>query len=500
MRKLKQLFTVIVIGIIMIPVTNCTDELEPVENGTPILESRAHDELLKDVVPRLSFANNDELLRAINFGESPNRGRLLEPVDTVVFPGSPQDSIEGNFRSMVEARAFGSTLSVYEALGYDTLVPNIRFARLLNVKGELAVRDTVYRITSDGTFSYPVGMESEFETFLEDYTLEEGTEVTENYYSFNIGSNRDAMLFRTYKEDELIDCSGGGISSDEDLDSSPTEIPEPKESSFPLYYCDRKTDFGHWFQKWFGTTKTITINFNEKRRVRGSLYYYNYIVYKESGVKGWTDKKTWIGWHKTDADELRVGWRKIVLRRKTPEELKSKFNTMKEDSFFGYSDASLNGNNANISAVYLHSPSDQLIASFITHGFKFIMKFVKSMDKNKNLNRNKELSGDGVAVATPEYVYFFPADHTTIKYDEDYYCHVFSKEWMIPSIGYDFAGNGFILGGANISNNSSWKSIFKAIGKIVSSSTDYIEVVNGESMICARFGTEWRGMRIHKKH
>lgn len=500
MRKLKHLFTAIVIGIIMISVTNCADELEPVESGTPILESRAHDELLKDVVPRLSFANNDELLRAINFDESMNRGRSLERQDTFVLPGSLQDSVVGNFQSMVDTRAFGSGLSVYEAQGYDTLVPNIRLARLLNVKGELAVRDTVYRITSDGTFSYPVGMESEFESFLEDYTLEEGTEVAENYYSFNIGSNRDAMLFRTYKEDELIDCSGGGISSDEDLDSSPTEIPEPKESSFPLYYCDRKTDFGHWFQKWFGTTKTITINFNEKRRVRGSLYYYNYIVYKESGVKGWTDKKTWIGWHKTDADELRVGWRKIVLRRKTPEELKSKFNTMKEDSFFGYSDASLNGRSAKINAVYLHSPSEQLMSTFFAFGFKAIMSYVKKMDKNKNLGLNQEIVGDGVAVATPEYVYFFPADHTTIKFNEDYYCHFFSKEWMIPSIGYDFAGNGFILGGANISNNSSWKSIFKAIGKIVSSSTDYIEVVNGESMICARFGTEWRGMRIHKKH
>ena len=135
------------IVILTLSLTNCTDVIEPVENMVPITESRARGELLKDVVPRLSFANNDEFLRAINFDESMNRGRSLERQDTFVLPGSLQDSVVGNFQSMVDTRAFGSGLSVYEAQGYDTLVPNIRFARLLNVKGELAVSDTVYRIT-----------------------------------------------------------------------------------------------------------------------------------------------------------------------------------------------------------------------------------------------------------------------------------------------------------------------------------------------------------------
>lgn len=43
-------------------------------------------------------------------------------------------------------------LTYYEAFGYEDLVPNENFAKLLNWKGEFLVGDSLYRITPIGTF------------------------------------------------------------------------------------------------------------------------------------------------------------------------------------------------------------------------------------------------------------------------------------------------------------------------------------------------------------
>lgn len=43
-----------------------------------------------------------------------------------------------------------------EYLGYDTLVPDIGFAKLLNSKGEIAVSNTIARIRPEGTYIYDV--------------------------------------------------------------------------------------------------------------------------------------------------------------------------------------------------------------------------------------------------------------------------------------------------------------------------------------------------------
>jgi hypothetical protein len=42
--------------------------------------------------------------------------------------------------------------SIYRLLGYNELVPNEDFARLLNVRGEFCVGDTIYKVSPKGTY------------------------------------------------------------------------------------------------------------------------------------------------------------------------------------------------------------------------------------------------------------------------------------------------------------------------------------------------------------
>lgn len=51
--------------------------------------------------------------------------------------------------------------SVYEEY-MDSYVPDPNFARLLNKDGEILINDTVYKITTNGTYYYPLNKRDEF--------------------------------------------------------------------------------------------------------------------------------------------------------------------------------------------------------------------------------------------------------------------------------------------------------------------------------------------------
>lgn len=62
----------------------------------------------------------------------------------------PVTVVPANFVSLVSpipGNAEGSTY--YESLGYDSLVPNINFAKLLNIQGEMEVKDRIVKFIVD---------------------------------------------------------------------------------------------------------------------------------------------------------------------------------------------------------------------------------------------------------------------------------------------------------------------------------------------------------------
>lgn len=80
-----------------------------------------------------------------NFVENGTFTSLLDEV-------SPNASCLDDLTEEEKDTILSQHLSYYEAFGYDELVPNENFAKLLNWKGEILVDDSLYRITPIGTF------------------------------------------------------------------------------------------------------------------------------------------------------------------------------------------------------------------------------------------------------------------------------------------------------------------------------------------------------------
>jgi hypothetical protein len=83
-----------------------------------------------------------------------------------------------------------------------------------------------------------------------------------------------------------------------------------------------------------------------------------------------------------------------------------------------------------------------------------------------------------------------------VKYKTKSYTHVFAQTWTSFEIGYN-SQSGLFINGINQKNYEKIATWFKAIGKVMSEKKPTL--VSGEVYTCARFGNNWRGMRIVKK-
>lgn len=103
------------------------------------------------------------------------------------------------------------------------------------------------------------------------------------------------------------------------------EIGSGQYGSLPKLTYGKHTVVGKiWSGIWGGANNevyTSVFSNNRKRRVKVSLYNRNYVIKKVLGLKVKTQKKNWIGWSGTPADEIRLGWDGIsftVKDSKTP--------------------------------------------------------------------------------------------------------------------------------------------------------------------------------------
>lgn len=120
----------------------------------------------------LTFNSCDELRSAIEAGNDSDESMQ-----------SRSKSFVSLLSSMTNSR--GEYESYYEALGYDSLVPNRAFAALINPNGEIGVCDTIIKITPLGTYKFPKTYEKEFNKFLNENPDYEGTPIGENVNRIN---------------------------------------------------------------------------------------------------------------------------------------------------------------------------------------------------------------------------------------------------------------------------------------------------------------------------
>lgn len=270
-----------------------------------------------------------------------------------------------------------------------------------------------------------------------------------------------------------------------------SSTPEPNFNDFAVFSADKKTILGQLIQNIIGSTKAHTLNYNSKRRVKGSFYFYNYGVYSEIGVKGWTDKKNWIGWSKTASTELRVGWRNVVLDVPMTDDLK---NAISGKTFY-MSPQPVKMGTKQIQAATLVADNlpPTLWEKIAQKGAKAVIEFIKSSydaRKTKDIDKSQAF-----IIATPTELKFIAADEDVIKYNAKSYCHTFSEEFMNINIGWSNT-DGFSVNNLNGNNIDNLGPIVKFIVDLFTQK--HTTLVSGEVYVCAFLGNEWRGMKIIK--
>lgn len=503
MKLTIQFILISIVSIVASTISGCNDKDDILFREVKMISPQSRSIEEPDSSLRLSFDNEDELLQAIDIDSDDGEISTFSVTNTTVK--NPK------FVSMMAQKPIAlndaKTITYYEALGYDTLVPNVKFAKLLNINGEMEVGSDVIKITPRGTYRYNKAFEKEFNALYSNNQNLVGSPID----SISNRINDHIVLYRTFQESsqsygvlsngdetEYSDSYFGDDDIEEKANMSlaltRSTYPEPDFNSFASFSADKKTWIGKFIQSIIGATKTHTINFSQKRRVRGSFYFYNYGVYAEIGVKGWTDKKNWIGWSKTACDELRVGWKHVVLKTTYPDNFKKSMQDIKSMAYVPPQYTEINGKRYNTATLIMPDYKPGLKDKILKQGVKALYDFLKS-----ELKTASELEKiEAFLVATRTEVLFVAAPQDVVKYNTKYYCHVFNKQWMDFTIGWSNQG-GFFFGNSGLNQNNV-SQIGPWVNTVVSTfNQKKTKLVGGEVYVCARFGDIWKGMKIIKK-
>jgi hypothetical protein len=180
----------------------------------------------------------------------------------------------------------------YHVLGYDTLIPNKDFARLFNSQGELEVGGYIVKVTPHGTYKFKKEKEARFNMLYASNSSLNGRLIEDDYYQVE----PDIYYYDTYKKYSSDVNYYEYAPDNKNAVAIRSYGSEPDFNSFTTFEADRHTVVGKWIQSIIGAKKDHTLYYEhtENRRMRGSFYSYNYGVYVENGVEGWTDKKNWV--------------------------------------------------------------------------------------------------------------------------------------------------------------------------------------------------------------
>lgn len=253
------------------------------------------------------FESKEELREGINSvnmentkgAVNSNFTSLFTPAKSVDMQNDPVLSYEW---SRCGVQNENSSLTIYELFGYDELVPNEGFAKLLNARGEVCVRDTIYKISPRGTYFFPISKQEEFEKNYSKYEQIDGVEIRDRMYRIDA----DVYRYDTFNDiDE--EYAFTVISNDEGvsyLTKSDPSFPYINWSSFPLYVGSVNDYFRN---------QVLTCSLPNNRRVRTKIYHNDYIIYDERGAT-LKCQKSGLGWSAVTSNALMLTWKNIILK------------------------------------------------------------------------------------------------------------------------------------------------------------------------------------------
>lgn len=381
-----------------------------------------------------------------------------------------------------------SSISYYEAAGYDTLVPNRAFAALLNKRGEVQVGDTIYKISPHGTYIFH---ESEYGNFLENYEIMEGRgslgpaedgkqriEVSSGIYSYPTFSQNS---WKPQEEDSYPQTPGYPIESDE---GGPYHIAGYDWGQSKVYSMSSGTWLGKLLESFFGCNSRHHAYFNDRSRLRAGLYDYDYIVYRECGATVKFQRRAAFVWFQMPADELFLGWKNVILRTsyKTPipAELKNKTRLLAADVSWKLPFVGSSGSTAYILGVEIPSAAISKIAGYTAKELYIFLK--GKLGSTVNLSAQSCYN-----VFTDKEVYTIIPGWFKLKRNHDRFVKIFDKSWA------------FSMPDINLLSLPSWESYAMKTLKSLFGAKPSTSLVHAEVGAAGYADGVCRGMRFEKK-
>lgn len=287
------------------------------------------------------------------------------------------------------------------------LIPDEQFVQLVNDNGEIQVADSVYRITSWGTFITTANYVEQLDGILMEEPEVRDCRVkipSHKFYSNKIGENlyridENIVLLDTYKRaNEEEDYGDERIIEDSHVENSSafrsySDLGEDGYNNLPTKTFGAKTIAGKAIQGLFGRNEDITQNFERKRRVKVVFYDLNFQVCYAVGCKVVMQKKNWVGWSGTDAEELRLGWDYVLLEytfdQPNPEAL-----FPKPDGVSGFPKIELASTGDQFALIDIHALGyginytldlDDLINGALTAGAKSVTRYLFNQLKSSSV-------------------------------------------------------------------------------------------------------------------
>ena len=185
--------------------------------------------------------------------------------------------------------------TLYSLLGYDETVPNESFGRLLNKRGEFQVRDTIYKISSRGTYYFPVEKLDYFESNYPGLAQTGGIKIAERTYKLA----DDIYLYDTFSSDVI---ESEGVEADDSFAETRSSIPSFNWKNYltmtgSVVFND----------------KIVTYSMNKSKQLKTRIYYHNYVVYKERGVYAKVENKKLLNWKDVQSEVINITWNNLIF-------------------------------------------------------------------------------------------------------------------------------------------------------------------------------------------
>ncbi len=367
-------------------------------------------------------------------------------------------------------------------------VPNPQFAKLLNKNGEFIVNDTIYKITPNGTYYFERGKKNQFDLIFQQDSTICGNLLADKLYQIAEGIYRiDTYYYKKEAQTDNYQTNTLSVSNHVSYGAN------PDYTKFGTFGMTHENLFQFIIKNIIGDHRSFTENFtNERRRARGEFYQNDHGVYMEIGAKGWTDKKNWIGWSKTESNELRVGWKDVLIATQIPDHLMETSNQLNNlvetaDQYFYFPGTTYRVNTRTFAIPDLDQSA---FKKQLDKGSKEVFNWLKSRYGVSTTQTEWERL-QAILIVTRTHIFQVIKDEDITKFNCEYYCHVFASQ---ARIGIELNDNIFTTDVPTII-----KEVIKGLVK-GTTSVKFPTVIGGKVHIAARFDNEWRGANLEKKN